>query len=63
VLLFAGELQCPESNSQSLVAVKVLKENVSNEIREDFEREVEIMSAFDHDNILKLIGVVTQSQY
>ena len=56
-----GELHCPETNSQQLVAVKVLKENVSNEIREDFEREVEIMSAFDHDNILKLVGVVTQS--
>ena len=57
----SGELHCPETNSQQLVAVKVLKENVSNEIREDFEREVEIMSAFDHDNILKLVGVVTQS--
>ena len=57
----SGEMHCPETNSQQLVAVKVLKENVSNEIREDFEREVEIMSAFDHDNILKLVGVVTQS--
>ena len=40
------------------VAVKVLKEGASREIREDFKREVEITSAFDHPNILKLIGVV-----
>ncbi|XP_070188150.1 uncharacterized protein [Littorina saxatilis] len=59
--VYRGELYCPETNSNQLVAVKVLKENVSNEIREDFEREVEIMSAFDHDNILKLVGVVTQN--
>ena len=42
-----------------MVAVKVLKEGVSNEARDDFEREVEIMSAFDHDNILKLLGTVS----
>ena len=43
-----------------MVAVKLLKNGVSREIREDFEREVEICSTFDHDNILKLIGVVTK---
>ncbi|XP_076441792.1 uncharacterized protein LOC143280886 isoform X2 [Babylonia areolata] len=59
--VYRGEMHCPDTNSQQLVAVKVLKENVSNEIREDFEREVEIMSAFDHDNILKLVGVVSQN--
>ncbi|KAL5005798.1 hypothetical protein ScPMuIL_016956 [Solemya velum] len=50
-----------EDGEPQQVAVKVLKEGVSNEIREDFEREVEIMSAFDHDNILKLTGVVTKN--
>ena len=40
------------------VAVKVLKEDVSREIREDFKHEVEIMSSFDHENILTLIGVM-----
>ena len=44
------------------VAVKVLKDGVSNEVKDDFEREVEIMSAFDHENILKLIGVVTKGK-
>ena len=41
----------------------MLKEGVSNEAREDFEREVETMSAFDHDNILKLLGIVSESKY
>lgn len=40
----------------------MLKEGATNEIREDFEREVEIMSAFDHDNILKLLGVVVDGK-
>ena len=40
------------------VAVKVLKEGATRETREDFRREVEIMSAFEHENILRLIGVV-----
>ncbi|XP_076348269.1 tyrosine-protein kinase transmembrane receptor Ror-like [Tachypleus tridentatus] len=40
------------------VAVKVLKDNLSSEVERDFEREVEAMSTFDHENILKLLGVV-----
>ncbi|XP_046385492.1 tyrosine-protein kinase transmembrane receptor Ror-like isoform X2 [Ischnura elegans] len=43
-----------------IVAVKVLKESASREAEEDFMREVEIMSAFQHENILSLIGVVVQ---
>lgn len=57
--VYKGELlNMPDDTSRN-VAVKVLKEGVSNEAREDFEREVEIMSAFDHDNILKLLGTVS----
>jgi len=40
------------------VAVKVLKETATREAEEDFMREVDIMSAFRHSNILSLIGVV-----
>ena len=47
-----------EDGHVSQVAVKVLKEGASRETRDDFKREVEIMSAFDHTNILKLLGVV-----
>lgn len=56
--VYKGELTDSEGAFVN-VAVKVLKEGVSNEVRDDFEREVEIMSAFDHDNILKLIGTVS----
>ena len=62
-VLIVGELHCPETDTSQNIAVKVLKDGVSNEAREDFEREVEIMSAFDHDNILKLLGIVTDSKY
>ncbi|XP_022242918.1 tyrosine-protein kinase transmembrane receptor Ror-like [Limulus polyphemus] len=40
------------------VAVKVLKDNLSIEVHSDFEREVKAMATFDHENILKLLGVV-----
>ncbi|XP_064598011.1 BDNF/NT-3 growth factors receptor-like [Liolophura sinensis] len=56
--VYKGEMETDSEDSPILIAVKVLKEGATNEIREDFEREVEIMSAFDHDNILKLLGVV-----
>lgn len=59
--VFKGELHCPETDTSQNIAVKVLKDGVSNEAREDFEREVEIMSAFDHDNILELLGIVTDT--
>lgn len=57
--VYKGELLQQGTNVVKKVAVKVLKEGVSNEARDDFEREVEIMSAFDHDNILKLLGTVS----
>ena len=56
-LVFPGEIML-EDDMAKYVAVKILKESVSREAKEDFKREVEIMSAFDHENILKLIGVV-----
>ncbi|XP_071101210.1 BDNF/NT-3 growth factors receptor-like [Haliotis cracherodii] len=59
--VFKGNLFNTETNCETKVAVKVLKDGVCSEIRADFEREVEIMSAFDHDNILRLVGVVTQN--
>ncbi len=58
LLSIAGEVTLPDMESPVHVAVKVLKEGASREIREDFKREVDITSAFDHPNILKLIGVV-----
>ncbi|KAK2142276.1 hypothetical protein LSH36_978g00013 [Paralvinella palmiformis] len=55
--VFKGEMQLNEERTTP-VAVKILKSDASSETRDDFRREVKIMSSFDHENILKLIGVV-----
>ncbi|XP_063838898.1 tyrosine-protein kinase transmembrane receptor Ror-like isoform X1 [Ostrinia nubilalis] len=46
------------TSGEHIVAIKVLKESVGRSAEEDFVREVSIMSAFRHPNILTLIGVV-----
>lgn len=46
-----------------IVAIKVLKENATREAEEDFIREVEIMSAFRHNNILSLLGMVVRGKF
>lgn len=56
--VFKGELRYDHSEFDVIVAVKVLKESASREAEEDFLREVDIMSAFRHENILTLVGVV-----
>ncbi|KAF2898974.1 hypothetical protein ILUMI_07201 [Ignelater luminosus] len=52
------ELHNENSDQVEVVAIKVLKESATREIEEDFFREVDIMSAFRHKNILSLLGVV-----
>lgn len=44
------------------VVIKILKEGVLNEVKEDFEREVEIMSNFSYDNILSFFGVIIKGK-
>ncbi|XP_077500568.1 tyrosine-protein kinase transmembrane receptor Ror2-like [Amblyomma americanum] len=39
------------------VAVKMLKEEASEDLQSDFEREACLMAEFDHPNIVKLLGV------
>ncbi|KAK5646760.1 hypothetical protein RI129_005224 [Pyrocoelia pectoralis] len=56
--VFKGELQIESSNKIEVVAIKVLKESATREVEEDFFREVDIMSAFRHNHILSLVGVV-----
>lgn len=43
------------------VAIKILKSGLSLESQTDFEREIEILSGFNHPNIIKLLGIF-QSQ-
>ncbi|KAJ9595214.1 hypothetical protein L9F63_013475, partial [Diploptera punctata] len=56
--LLCREWRRDDNLPPDIVAVKVLKESASREAEEDFMREVDIMSAFRHTNILSLIGVV-----
>ncbi|KAK3908621.1 Tyrosine-protein kinase transmembrane receptor Ror [Frankliniella fusca] len=53
--VYRGELRASDGVAQT-VAVKVLKESASSEAEQDFMREVEVMSAFQHPHILQLIG-------
>ena len=61
MIAFSGQ-NCSQNDLGDYVAIKILKDGVSNEVKEDFEREVDIMSAFDHENILKLIGIVQRGK-
>ena len=45
------------------VAVKILKCDASRETKDDFRREVKIMSSFEHGNILQLLGIVPTGEY
>jgi len=40
-----------------MVAVKMLKDEATEEMQKDFEREANLMADFDHPNIVKLLGV------
>lgn len=39
------------------VAVKMLKDDASDDLQADFEREASLMAEFDHPNIVKFLGV------
>lgn len=41
----------------TLVAVKMLKDEASQDLQLDFEREAMLLAEFDHPNIVKLLGV------
>ena len=40
-----------------MVAVKYLKENPETEMENTFQRELEILSNFNHPNVIPLVGV------
>ncbi|XP_013420550.1 muscle, skeletal receptor tyrosine protein kinase [Lingula anatina] len=46
----------------TLIAVKMLKEDATDDMRRDFEREASLMVDFDHPNIVRLIGVCAIGQ-
>ena len=62
LFFFKGVLK-KENGTSDVVAIKVLKETASRQAEDDFMREVEIMSAFRHENILSLLGIVLKGKY
>ena len=49
----------PSPNKQTEVAIKSLNVNASEKDRLRFLQEAAIMCQFDHENVVKLYGVVT----
>lgn len=46
-----------KGEDSTLIAVKVLKDEASEDMLGDFEHEASLMAEFDHSNVLKLLGV------
>lgn len=46
-----------KSGESELIAVKMLKEDASEDLQADFEREASLMVEFKHPNIVRLLGV------
>lgn len=59
--VYGGEAQI-DDNGWTAVAVKTLKKGSSSEDRLDFLSEAEAMKRFEHQNIVKLLGVCLQSE-
>ena len=51
----------PSANKEMEVAVKTLNSNASDKDRLRFLQEAVIMCQFDHQNVIKLHGVVTET--
>ncbi|KTG43975.1 hypothetical protein cypCar_00009429 [Cyprinus carpio] len=46
----------------TMVAVKMLKEEASADMQNDFQREAALMAEFDHPNIVRLLAVIETSR-
>lgn len=54
----APSIGCLSKHDEDMfVAVKMLKEDASNDLQSDFEREASLMAEFNHANIVKFLGV------
>ncbi|XP_045603194.1 tyrosine-protein kinase transmembrane receptor Ror isoform X1 [Procambarus clarkii] len=61
--VYKGELQGVSPDGSSvLVAIKTLKENATAKTRQDFHREVDLMTDLRHPNIVCLLGVVMKEE-
>ena len=62
VVVQAEAANIEEGKEVSTVAIKVLKEGASPQFKKEFFREASLMCAFDHPNILKLLGVCIEME-
>ena len=51
-----------KEDAELMVAVKTLKEGSSSETKEDFFKEVALMSLLHHENIVELLAVSTEEE-
>ena len=51
------ELGSPNSKESKLAAVKYLKDDASEKVKQSFKNEAETIGSFDHPNIVTLLGV------
>ena len=57
-----GRYRLTENGEEVSVAVKMLKEGSSAETKDSFIKEVTLMSALQHENILKLIALSIEEE-
>ena len=62
VVVQAEATNIEEGKEKSTVAIKVLKEGASPQFKKEFFREASLMYAFNHPNILKLLGVCIEME-
>ncbi|KAJ8726702.1 hypothetical protein PYW07_001400 [Mythimna separata] len=60
--VYGGHALLAEDRGWSAVAVKTLKAGASTEEKLDFLSEAEAMKRFDHKNVVRLLGVVTNTE-
>lgn len=47
----------------TMTAVKMLKEEASDDLQRDFEKEASLLAEFDHPNIVKLLVRILLAQF
>lgn len=60
--VYGGHALLSEERGWTAVAVKTLKAGATTEEKLDFLSEAEAMKRFDHENIVRLLGVVTKTE-
>ncbi|KAL4706440.1 hypothetical protein ACJJTC_004981, partial [Scirpophaga incertulas] len=60
--VYGGHALLAADRAWTAVAVKTLKANATTEEKLDFLSEAEAMKRFDHENVVRLLGVVTKTE-